>query len=118
MAVKLHSVQRTDGFWNVSLLDPTHFPGPETSGTALFTYGFALGIENGWLDRATYEPVVNQAYRALVMTAVHADGTLGYIQGVGADPTSSQPVTASSNADFGVGAFLLAGSAVYALTPN
>jgi len=118
MAVALQKVQRSDGFWNVSLADPMNFPGPETSGTALYVYGYAVGIAQGWLDRETYEPIVNQAYRALVTTAVHADGTVGYIQGVGADPTSSQPVTANSNADFGVGAFLLAGSAVYALTPN
>jgi unsaturated rhamnogalacturonyl hydrolase len=118
MAAKLKTLQRTDGFWNVSLLDPTHYGGPETSGTALFTYGMALGVANGWLDRATYEPVVDKAYRAMVMSAVHTDGSLGYVQGPGASPISAQPVTVNSNADFGVGAFLLAGSAVYALTPN
>ena len=118
MAVKLKSVQRPDGFWNASLLDPTHFGGPETSGTGLYTYGFALGVAHGWLDRATYEPSIDKAYRALVSTAMKADGTLGYIQGVGSAPESSQPVGPNSNADFGVGAFLLGGSAVYALSPN
>ena len=118
MAAALKKAQRTDGFWNVSLADPTHFGGPETSGTSLFLYGFATGVAQGWLDRATFEPAIDLAYRALVKTSVKADGTLGYIQGVGSDPSSSQPVTVNSNADFGVGAFLLGGSAVYALTPN
>ena len=51
----------------------------------------------------------------LVKTAVHPDGFLGYVQGGGSNPASSQPVTYESNADFGVGAFLLAGSEVYKL---
>src|SRR5262249_50586883 len=35
----LRATQRSDGFWNVNLGDPAHLPGPETSGTALFTFG-------------------------------------------------------------------------------
>ena len=46
----------------------------------------------------------------MVLTSVRADGFLGHVQGVGHEPASSQPVTASTTADFGVGAFLLAGS--------
>jgi hypothetical protein len=47
--------------------------------------------------------------------AVHEDGKLGYVQQVGKEPASSQPVTYETTADFGVGAFLLAGSEVYKL---
>jgi len=36
MCDALVKVQRKDGFWNVSLHDPDHFGGPETTGTSLF----------------------------------------------------------------------------------
>ncbi|HEY7493837.1 MAG TPA: glycoside hydrolase family 88 protein [Candidatus Tectomicrobia bacterium] len=115
MSAALKDVQRADGFWDVSLYDPDHYGGPETSGTALFVYGMAWGIKNGLLDATTYKPVVARAWNALVSTAVQSSGKLGYVQGVGKEPESSQPVTAASSADFGVGAFLLAGSAVWQL---
>ena len=55
MSKALIKCQREDGFWNVSLHDPTNYGGPETSGTALFVYGMAWGIRNGILDAKTYE---------------------------------------------------------------
>jgi unsaturated rhamnogalacturonyl hydrolase len=116
MAAALRAVQRRDGFWNVNLADPQHLPGPETSGTAFFTYALAYGIRSGLLNRTTYLPVVARAWNGMVKTAVHESGFLGFVQGVGYEPESSQPVTAGSTADFGVGGFLLAGTEVAALT--
>ncbi len=118
MALALQKCQREDGFWNASLDDPNNFGGPETSGTSFFTYGFAWGINNGLLDSATYSPIVAHAWNGLVTKAVHEDGFLGYVQGVGTNPSSSQPVTYQTTADFGVGAFLLAGSEVAKLAPG
>ena len=112
MAEALKSRQRTDGFWGVSLDDPNEFPGPETSGTAFFTYSLAWGINNHLLDSATYISVVQKAWNGLTTIAVQPNGALGYVQGVGSNPASSQPVTVNSTADFGVGAFLLAGTEV------
>jgi unsaturated rhamnogalacturonyl hydrolase len=112
MSAALKAVQRLDGFWNMSLDDPGHYPGPEVSGTALFVYGMAWGINNGLLSRTTYEPVVARAWNAMVKTAVHPDGKLGYIQGVGQHPVPAGQVTYESTSDFGVGVFLLAGSEV------
>ncbi|MEV3860979.1 glycoside hydrolase family 88 protein [Streptomyces sp. NPDC050095] len=109
------AVQRTDGFWNVNLADPTHLPGPETSGTSFFLYGTAYAIRTGLVDRAALEPVAARAWQGLVTKAVHADGVLGYVQKVGDRPESSQPITYDSTADFGVGAFLLAGTELAAL---
>ncbi|WP_405877256.1 glycoside hydrolase family 88 protein [Streptomyces sp. NBC_01136] len=103
-------VQRTDGFWNVNLADPAHLPGPETSGTSFFLYGTSYAIGAGLVDRRTCLPVAARAWNGLVTTAVHPDGFLGYVQNVGDRPDSSQPVTYDSTADFGVGAFLLAGT--------
>ncbi|MFC1411991.1 glycoside hydrolase family 88 protein [Streptacidiphilus sp. N1-12] len=108
-------VQRSDGFWNVNLADPNHFPGPETSGTVFFVYGTAYAIGAGLVDSATYLPVAARAWNGLVATAVHADGSLGYVQKVGDRPDSSQPVTSDSTADFGVGGFLLGGTELAAL---
>ena len=65
--------------------------------------------------RTPNAPVVERAWRGLVSVAVRADGELGYVQGVGDQPASSQPVTLRSTRDFGVGAFLLAGSEVMRL---
>ncbi|MFF1742848.1 glycoside hydrolase family 88 protein [Streptomyces mirabilis] len=103
-------IQRTDGFWNVNLADATHLPGPETSGTSFFLYGTSYAIRAGLVDRRTHLPVVARAWNGLVSTAVHPDGFLGYVQNVGDRPESSQPVTYDSTANFGVGAFLLAGT--------
>ena len=116
LARSLAKAQRTDGLFNVNLVDPTHFGGPETSGTALFAFGLAYGIRTGIIDQATYLPVVARAWNGMVATSVHADGFLGYVQGVGYAPESSQPVTTNSTADFGVGAFLLAATEVAKLT--
>jgi unsaturated rhamnogalacturonyl hydrolase len=118
MAEALKAVQRPDGFWNVSLADPNDYPGPETSGTAFFTYGMAWGINNGYLASSGYGATVAKAWNAMVNTAVHPNGKLGYVQGVGQEPASSQPVTYDNTEDFGVGAFLLAGSEVYEMGNN
>jgi unsaturated rhamnogalacturonyl hydrolase len=112
MCAALKAVHRSDGFWNMSLYDPGHYPGPETSGTALFVYGMAWGIDNGLLNKTTYKPVVAKAWNAMVTTAVHPSGKLGYVQGVGKELVPTQQVTHASSADFGVGVFLLAGSEV------
>jgi unsaturated rhamnogalacturonyl hydrolase len=118
MAAALANVQRDDGFWNVSLHDPNDYGGPETSGTALFVYAMAWGVREGVLDRATYLPVIERGWAAVVEQALHADGTVGFIQGVGEAPESAQPVDLASTADFGVGAVLLAGSELHRLAAN
>jgi unsaturated rhamnogalacturonyl hydrolase len=118
MAAALLGVQRDDGFWNPSLHDENHFGGREASCTALFAYGFAWGIHHGLLDAATYAPALDRAFRAIVDEAVHDDGYLGFIQGVGYEPGSSQPVNYDTTSDFGVGVFLLAGSELHAIAPD
>lgn len=109
-------VQRPDGLWNVSLHDPNHYGGKEITGTALFIYGYAYGINKGILDRNTYLPLITKAWNAIVTDAVHANGFLGYVQGTGKEPKDGQPVTYTSKPDFedyGLGCLLLAGSEIY-----
>lgn len=84
MASALKAVQQPSGFWYVNLGDATQYPGPETSGTAFFTYGITWGINHGVLDAATYAPVVTKAWKAMATTSVQPNGSLGYVQGIGA----------------------------------
>jgi unsaturated rhamnogalacturonyl hydrolase len=112
MAAKLITLQQSDGFWYANLLNPSQYPTPETSGTSGFTYGLAWGINAGALSSATYLPAVTKAWNGMVATAVHSNGFLGYVQGQGTQPSSSQPTTYNSTADFGVGLFLEAGNQV------
>jgi len=116
MVDALVACQREDGFWNVSLHDPTNFGGKELTGTALFVYGMAWGINNGTLNKKKYLPVVEKAWNALVKDCVHPNGFLGWVQGTGKEPKDSQPVGYSNVPnfeDFGLGCFLLAGSEIY-----
>jgi unsaturated rhamnogalacturonyl hydrolase len=116
MCDALVKVQRKDGFWNVSLHDPDHFGGPETTGTSLFVYGMAWGLNQGLLWDEPYRPAVIKAWNALVKKAVHKDGFLGYVQSTGKEPSAGQPVTYDKVPDFedyGLGCFLLAGSEMY-----
>ena len=108
MAGKLKAIQKPDGYWSPSLLsDPAKSP-PESSGTAFFTYGLAWGIKSGLLDRATFEPTVRKGWAALTR-AVHPDGKFGYVQPVSDRPES---VSYDDTQFYGVGAFLLAATAV------
>lgn len=119
MAAALLPLQRPDGFWNVSLLDPAHFGGKEVTGTSLFAYGFATGVRLGLLPSDPYAAAAARAWNGMVSDAVHPDGFLGYVQGTGKEPSSSQPVNYEEKpdfTDFGTGCFLLAGSAIYRLS--
>ncbi|TWI67742.1 rhamnogalacturonyl hydrolase YesR [Pseudoduganella lurida] len=110
MAVALKRSQQAEGYWTRSLIDPAHTPGPETSGTAFFTYGFLWGVNSGLLDRAEYLPVAQRGWQYLTTVAVQPDGRLGYVQPIGDRAIPGQVVDKNSTAHFGVGAFLLAGA--------
>jgi unsaturated rhamnogalacturonyl hydrolase len=116
MCAALLPLQREDGYWNVSLVDPSHFGGKEVSGTSLFIYGFAWGINSGILDKNTYKPRIVKAWNAMTKEAVHPNGKLGYVQGTGKEPKDGQPVGYDNTPDFedyGLGCFLLAGTEIY-----
>jgi len=108
MARAVAACQQPQGYWTRSMLDPEHAPGPETSGTAFFTYGLLWGMNNGLLDEDTYRPVVMKAWNYLTTVALQPDGRVGYVQPIGEKAIPGQVVDANSTANFGVGAFLLA----------
>jgi Glycosyl Hydrolase Family 88 len=109
MSARVAELQGADGMWRTSLLSPSLYPAPETSGTALFTYAMAYGIRTGVLDAATYLPVVLDAWQGLTTTSLKSSGFLSHCQGVGEAP--SAPSTTTSIA-YCVGAFGLAASEV------
>lgn len=108
MAAALKNAQQTEGYWTRSILDPAHAPGYETSGTAFFCYGFFWGINNGILSKDTYLPTATKAWNYLQNIAVQPDFSVGYVQPIGDNASPNTTVKASSTANFGVGAFLLA----------
>jgi rhamnogalacturonyl hydrolase YesR len=111
MAVKIKSLQKADGYWPPSLLGAENSP-PETSGTGFFVYGLAWGVKHGLLDAAEYRPAIDTGWAALTR-AVAKDGRLGWVQQVSDRPDK---VAETDTQYYGVGAFLLAASALSALT--
>lgn len=110
MADAILRSQQAEGYWTRSMLDPMQAPGPETSGTSFFTYGFLWGINNGILDEKTYLPVVEKSWNYLIGKALQPNGKIGYVQPIGERAIPGQMIDINSSADFGVGAFLLAAS--------
>lgn len=108
MAETVAATQQPEGYWTRSMMDPDHAPGPETSGTAFFTYGLLWGVNNGYLDKEQYLPVIRKAWNYLSKTALQKDGRVGYVQSIGEKAIPGQIVDENSTAPFGVGAFLLA----------
>ena len=108
MAEAIASCQQPEGYWTRSMLDAEHAPGFETSGTAFFTYGFLWGINNDLLTKEEYAPIIEKAWKYLTTVALQENGKVGYVQPIGEKAIPGQIVNANSQADFGVGAFLLA----------
>jgi unsaturated rhamnogalacturonyl hydrolase len=106
MADRIVGLQSADGLWRSGLLDAASYDAPEVSGTGFYAYAMTWGINEGLLDRARYTPAVTKAWAGMV-SHIYADGRLGYIQPIGAAPDAVKP---SSSYNYGVGAFLLAGS--------
>ncbi|WP_412468273.1 glycoside hydrolase family 105 protein [Pedobacter sp. KLB.chiD] len=109
MVSRVAGLQQPDGSWHASLLDPASFPVKEMSGTGFFCYAMAWGLNHGILEKQQYLPVIEKSWKAMV-SAVHEDGMLGYVQPIGASPDA---VNASSTEVYGVGAFLLAGTQLF-----
>ena len=108
LAHAVASLQQKKGYWTRSMMDPQQAPGPETSGTAFFTYGILWGVNNGFLQKREFAPVIKKAWHYLTITAMQADGKIGYVQPIGEKAIPGQTINADSQANFGVGAFLLA----------
>jgi rhamnogalacturonyl hydrolase YesR len=111
MSRRVVTLQKADGSWAPSLLDPRANTPPETSGTGFFTYGLAWGVHAGLLKDPSYRRAAERGW-SLLIKAVQLDGKLGWVQQVGSQPDAVGP---DDTQPFGVGAFLLAGAAMYDL---
>jgi unsaturated rhamnogalacturonyl hydrolase len=77
--------QAPDGSWREIIDQPGAYR--EETATAMLLAAMARGVRLGWLDAATYQPVVQRAWRALSAHIVE-DGTLVDVcTGTGAGPT-------------------------------
>ena len=117
MSKALKACQHADGFWHASLVSDVDYPTPEMTGTGLFLYGMAWGIQQGLLSEKEYGPACDKAWQAL-KSCLHHDGFLGWNQGTGKDPSAGQPVTFTSIPDFedyGTGCYLLGLTEYYKL---
>ena len=117
MAQSIKACQQDEGYWTRSMLDPAYAPGYETSGTALFAYGLAWGINNGILSETEYGEALEKAWSYLTEIALQSDGTVGYIQPIGERADPNQTLSQQNYYDFGVGAYLLAAAEMSRLAP-
>ena len=65
MAAKVKLLQGQDGCWRSSLLDAEQFPMIETSGSSLFVFGLAWGINRGVLPAADYRAAAMKGWECL-----------------------------------------------------
>ena len=108
LARAVKKTQQSQGHWTRSIMDPKQAPGYETSGTAFFCYGLLWGVNHGYLSKTEFGPTIEKAWRYLTTVALQKDGKIGYVQPIGERAIPGQTVNADSQANFGVGAFLLA----------
>lgn len=111
MSHRVAELQGEDGFWRTSLLDATTYPDPETSSTGLFVYALACGINEGYLPKEKFLPVVTKGWAALV-ASVDTEGKVCWVQPVGQAP---KRIEKRMTQVYGTGGFLMAASEVYKL---
>jgi rhamnogalacturonyl hydrolase YesR len=80
----LAKYQDEDGLWRQVVDHPGAYP--EFTGTAMIGFAMLRGIRNGWLDEATYRPIVDKAWRA-VLTRSGSDGVFMDVS----ESTNKQP---------------------------
>lgn len=77
------------------------------------TNGYLWGMNNGYLDKTAYTPVVSKSWHYLSKLALQPSGKLGFVQPIGERAIPGQVVDKESTGPFGVGAFLLAAAEMH-----
>lgn len=111
MAQALKKVQCEDGAWHESLMDPDYNPTCEESGTGFFVYGLMWGINNGYLEESEYIDCIGRGWKWLTEVALQKDGSIGYVQHIGAQPTKDK-LTANTTEDYAYANFVFAASEI------
>ncbi len=75
----LLAVQSDDGRWHQVLDDPSTYL--ETSATAMFVRAFATGVNEGWLDRTTYDEAINKGWASLTQQIDDEGDVVGIVRG-------------------------------------
>lgn len=114
MSAKLLKIQKDNGTWAPSLLDPLHPAQDDISGSVFFVYGLAWGINNGLLDAQTYGDAVTRGWSALCERQ-DKDGRLKNVQPVGGFPVAFD---ADNTEIFAVGGFISAGAEMIRMIEN
>lgn len=77
--------QSDDGSWRQVIDEPTSYR--ELTSTAMIVAALSRGVARGWIDRTTYQPVIDRGWSA-VAARVMPDGTVRDVcSGTGAGPT-------------------------------
>jgi rhamnogalacturonyl hydrolase YesR len=115
----LAKYQAPDGLWRQVLDEPEAWE--ETSSSAMFVYSISRGINKGWLDAATYGPVVIKGWAGL-NSRIDANGHVtGTVPGTSLTRTTvvDNYINAKPADDVhGYGPVLLAGGEVYKLVDS
>ena len=88
MADRVATLQQPDGTWHSDLLLPARFNTPETSGTSLFSFAMAWGINQKLLEHDRFAPIITKAWEACIADR-RSDGLPGYVQKAAARPGRS-----------------------------
>lgn len=102
---RIAPLQRDNGYWSASLLDPDAYPNPETSSTGFFTFALFWAINNGLLQEDIYIINAMKGWQAL-KKAINNDGMLGWVQPIGASP---ETVTQNMTEVYGAASLMLVG---------
>lgn len=114
----LAGCQSGTGLWH-QLLDRNDSY-PETSASAMFTFGIAKAINEKWIDEITYGPMVVAAWNALTTQVNEKGQVMGTCVGTGMafEPVYYYYRPVSEYAAHGYGPILLAGSEMIKIVRN
>jgi rhamnogalacturonyl hydrolase YesR len=73
--------QDENGMWRNVIDRPGAYP--EYSATAMIAAAMVRGIRNGWLDRTTYQPVVDRAWQAILLRTSGDGGLVDVCESTG-----------------------------------
>ncbi len=113
LAYSLAEYQLEDGMWRSCVNDPSWYPMKETSGSAFFVYAIAKGVNEGWLPREYFMPILLKGWSGL-MGCVTPEGKVGYSQIVAGSPYETRP---HDSKNYTTGAFILAASEMVKIKP-
>lgn len=77
--------QDAEGMWHQVVDVPSSYK--EFTVTAMTVAALARGISRGWLDRATYQPVLDRGWRAVAARVTDDGVTRDVCSGTGSEPT-------------------------------